>query len=243
MSWLSAFDKPEFVVMALMGPLLILLAYMLPRTYILDRFEEILIGALIAMATLLIFVAVVHRYGLTGSIGLAAWAKANGLTFIAVAARAVFDFLRNMNLTWAQELCIYMFVWMAKFGAAFGVRQGIHVGVDVLINQLHGRSRVPVVMFGLLCGALFTYIVGSLGLRFVYHIAHTDQTSADLEIPMWLVYVAVPIGSYIMSFRFLQVAFEYARSGDLPHHDHGHVDGLEDEVQTLPHVMPSGAKS
>ncbi len=41
-----------------------------------------------------------------------------------------------IHLSWAQELCIYMFVWMAKFGAAYGVRTGIHVGVDVLVNQL-----------------------------------------------------------------------------------------------------------
>lgn len=29
-------------------------------------------------------------------------------------------------MSWAQELCIFMFVWMAKFGAAYGVRTGIH---------------------------------------------------------------------------------------------------------------------
>ncbi len=46
------------------------------------------------------------------------------------------DWLLKIDLTWAQELCIYMFVWMAKFGAAYGVRTGIHVGVDVLINAL-----------------------------------------------------------------------------------------------------------
>jgi C4-dicarboxylate transporter, DctQ subunit len=32
-----------------------------------------------------------------------------------------------------------------------------------------------------------------------------------------------------MCFRFLQVTFNFWRTGELPHHDHGHVDGLEDE--------------
>jgi hypothetical protein len=48
------------------------------------------------------------------------------------------DWLLSLNFGWAQELCIIMFVWMAKFGAAYGVRTGIHVGVDVLINRLSG---------------------------------------------------------------------------------------------------------
>ena len=49
--------------------------------------------------------------------------------------------LIQIHISWAQELCIYMFIWMAKFGAAYGVRTGIHVGVDVLINRLNDRWR------------------------------------------------------------------------------------------------------
>jgi len=41
-----------------------------------------------------------------------------------------------VDVSWAQELCIYMFIWMAKFGAAYGVRTGIHVGRYVLVNLL-----------------------------------------------------------------------------------------------------------
>src|SRR6266576_3480313 len=86
----------------------------------LDHLEEWLIAFLMGAATLVIFVAVVHRY-------------AAGL-----AIPGVQDFLIRIDLSWAQELCIYMFVWMAKFGAAYGVRTGIHVGVDVMINRLPG---------------------------------------------------------------------------------------------------------
>jgi C4-dicarboxylate transporter DctQ subunit len=129
---------------------------------------------------------------------------------------------------WAQELCIYMFVWMAKFGAAYGVRTGIHVGVDVLINRLNAPKRRLFVLFGLLAGALFTATIAVFGANFVWHIGHTDQVSADLELPMWLVYLAIPLGSSLMCFRFLQVAWHFAKTGDLPKHDHAHVEGVED---------------
>jgi C4-dicarboxylate transporter DctQ subunit len=46
------------------------------------------------------------------------------------------DLLLSLNFSWSQELCIIMFVWMAKFGAAYGVRTGVHVGVDVLVNKM-----------------------------------------------------------------------------------------------------------
>ncbi len=183
---------------------------------ILDRLEEWLIALLMGGATLVIFVAVVHRYAAT------------------VPIPVVQDWLLKLNLSWAQELCIYMFVWMAKFGAAYGVRTGIHVGVDVLITRLPDRYRAKFIVFGLLAGALFTGVIGTLGAQFVWALAHTDEVSADLELPMWLVYLAVPLGSYLMSFRFLQVAWSFARTGELPHHDHGHVEGLDDETITVP---------
>jgi C4-dicarboxylate transporter DctQ subunit len=189
---------------------------------VLDRLEEILIASLIAGATMLIFVAVTHRYALD------------------LSARfhfdAVYDALFKINLSWAQELCIYMFVWMAKFGAAYGVRTGIHVGVDVVINHLPPRWRFVSVMFGLMAGAFFTGVVGTLGVRFVYDLAHTAQTSPDMEMPMWIVYLAIPCGSYLMSFRFLQVAWHFWRSGELPHHDAAYVEGVEEAA-----VVPVGA--
>ena len=212
---------------------------------LLDRLEEIIISVLIAAATVLIFVAVVQRYGLSNAGALIGWGNAQGMPWVSDAARAIFKFLNSFNLTWAQEVCIYLFVWMAKFGAAYGVRTGIHVGVDILLNALPPGKRYYMILFGLLAGALFTAIVGSLGAHFVYHISQTEQTSPDLEIPMWIVYLAVPLGSYLMCFRFLQVAWTFARTGELPHHDHGHVEGVseaDEPLLTEPHLHPRDLK-
>jgi C4-dicarboxylate transporter DctQ subunit len=139
-----------------------------------------------------------------------------------------------------------MFIWMAKFGAAYGVRTGIHVGVDVFINTLQPKNRAKFVVIGLLGGALFTGIIGTLGWKFVWEVGlryafatafgfdWPDLTegpvSPDLEWPVWIFYSAIPLGSYLMCFRFLQVTWSFIRTGELPHHDHGHVEGLEEEM-------------
>jgi C4-dicarboxylate transporter DctQ subunit len=180
---------------------------------ILDRLEEILIASLIAAATLLIFVAVVQRY--------------------AVGIPLLYPIFYPIDLTWAQELCIYMFVWMAKFGAAYGVRTGIHVGVDVVVNYLKPENRKKIVLFGLMCGALFTFIVSLMGAKFVYGLYFTDQVSPDLELPRWLVFLCVPLGSFLMCFRFLQVAWNFWTTGQLPHHDQAHVEGLDEPIDLI----------
>ncbi len=199
----------------------------------LDHLEEWLIAGLISVATVLIFAAVLHRYGTGLSIDLSKWLDARGVPVLPGIFKSIFLWLAALDVSWAQELCIYMFIWMAKFGAAYGVRTGIHVGVDVLVNMLPAASRKRVITFSLLCGALFTSIVAGFGISFVSQMWHTGQQSNDLEAPMWIVYLAIPLGSGLMCYRFLQVAWSFYRTGELPHHDHSQVDGVEVEPAAL----------
>lgn len=203
---------------------------------ILDRLEEFIIGALMAVATVVIFVSVVHRY-------------ASGF-----AIPGLQDWLLEMNFGWAQEFCIILFVWMAKFGAAYGVRTGIHVGVDILINKLSGTPRKVMIQIGLVCGVVFTALIGIFGALFVWENGMAYETltlfgrdsgdffegpiTPDLEWPTWIVYSAVPLGSFLMCFRFLQVMVGFARTGELPTHDHGHVEGLDEDQD--PNVLLEG---
>ena len=204
----------------------------------LNHLEEWLVTFLMGTATLIIFVAVVHRY-LAG-----------------VAIPGVQDWLLSLNFTWAQELTIIMFVWMAKFGAAYGVRTGIHVGVDVLINRLSEANRRKFIVMGLAAGILFTSVVAMLGAYFVWENgAHhaifkflglpmeglfEGPTTPDLEWPTWMVYSAIPLGTSLMCFRFVQVLVSFLKTGELPHHDHGHVDGLDEVLPAdMPHAQGS----
>jgi C4-dicarboxylate transporter DctQ subunit len=196
-------------------------------TKLLDHLEEWIITLLMGGATLIIFLSVVHRYG-------------TGLPIPYVQ-----DYLLSLHFEWAQELAIIMFVWMAKFGAAYGVRKGVHVGVDVLVNRMPPEWRRATILLALVCGMLFTGIIGTLGLTFVWengmhHAVYTllgwdltdvpeGPTTPDLEWPTWMVYSAVPWASYLMCFRFMQVCWAFLRHGELPRHDESHVEGLDDD--------------
>ena len=203
---------------------------------ILNHLEEWLIAFLMGAATIIVFVAVVHRYA-------AAAHYPASLQFIQ-------DSLLKINLTWAQELCIFLFIWMAKFGAAYGVRHGTHVGVDTLVRSLPPRQARWLTLVGLFGGALFTGIIGTVSAVFVWHkgldysvmsVLHLDTTgllegdvSPDLEWPLWAVYLCIPLGSLLMCYRFLQVIWTYWRTNELPHHEVAHVENLPDNDEYYP---------
>lgn len=200
---------------------------------LLDRFEEILISVLMAAAVVLIFVAVVHRFSIGFAADLVGYARAHDMPGLQDLARQAFKAINAIKLTWAQEACIYLFVWMAKFGAAYGVRTGIHVGVDILVERLEGKARRTMTTIAMTGGVIFTAILTWIGTDFVYHVYHGGQTSPDLELQMWVIYLAVPVGSALMCFRFVQALYWFRTTGFVAHHDHGAVDGLEDEAEDL----------
>jgi C4-dicarboxylate transporter DctQ subunit len=158
---------------------------------VLDSLEEWLVAAFMAAATLITFAAVVLR-------------KTTGI-----------------GIPWAQELTIYLFIWMAKFGAAYGVRTGIHIGVDVLVRRLSPAKQRFFVHLGLLLGAFFTAVVALLGIKWVLFMHGQGDTSPDLGWPMWVIYLAVPLGSGLMCYRFLQVLTRFIKTGKLPGHHYG----------------------
>ena len=87
---------------------------------ILDRLEEIIIASLMGAATLLIFVSVVHRFG-------------TGISFL-------YPFFIQIHIAWAQELCIYMFIWMAKFGR--GKSRGLNTTTDTASNCVRAARTI-----------------------------------------------------------------------------------------------------
>mgnify|MGYP005849691489 CR=1 FL=1 len=149
----------------------------------LDRLEEWVILSFMAAATLTTFVSVAMRY------------------------------LMGTGFTWATELTIYLFIWMAKFGAAYGVRTGIHVGVDYVVNRAGPGLRRVLVITGMVLGAVFTGVVAFFGVRWVHFMYGTGQISPDLEWPMWIIYLAIPLGSSLMCYRFIQALMHFHRTG------------------------------
>ena len=138
----------------------------------LDRLEEWSIAALMGAAILVIFLSVVHRY-------------ACGLPIPVVQ-----DWLLSLNVSWAQELCIIMFIWMVMLGAMVGVREGTHFEVD-LWPELKPRPRALLAIVSQLFVLVFAVVFVWWGIEFVRF--GWDQTSELADLPMPYIFIAWPV--------------------------------------------------
>lgn len=105
-------------------------------------------------------------------------------------------FVFKSPLAWTDEAAKYTFVWGTMLGCAILVRTGGHSCVELLGNALRGVAKtVHAVILDILCLILYAVIVyGGVVLM----QAGSTSVSPALSLPMWFVYLIMPVSGLFM---------------------------------------------
>jgi C4-dicarboxylate transporter, DctQ subunit len=115
---------------------------------------------------------------------------------VVILLQVFFRFVAQIPFSWSEECARYLMIWMAMLGSVVALRMGRHLGVRVLVDRLPGRTYDRIVPFLQLAMIFFLGVIGTQG--FDLALANLEQTSAAMEIPMLIPYLAIPMGSWMM---------------------------------------------
>ena len=128
-----------------------------------------------------------------------------GIMVLNVLWQVASRYLLNNPSSFTDELARYLLIWIGFLGAAYGTGKNIHLAIDILpskINNPGHRKFHSQLVHGLIAlFALLVMVVG--GLRLVYVTLILDQRSAALDIPLGLVYLAIPLSGFLILFYSL----------------------------------------
>ncbi len=119
------------------------------------------------------------------------------LAFINVVLRYAF----GSSLTWAGELTNYFFMWSALFGAAYGFKKGIHISVTVFLNLLPKMLAKVLFVFANMISFVYLAFSAYFGYEVVVLLQEIEEMSVDLDIPMWIPNLVLPIAFGAAAFR------------------------------------------
>lgn len=126
------------------------------------------------------------------------------MIFLQVILRYVFSY----SIIWVEEFARYSIVWFVFLGASLAVREGKHASVDVLIRLLPPRAQKFFDVLDILISILFALVIAWFGFRMVVRIQQIGNITPALRIPMYIPYLAIPIGALMMTWRFLEKLVE-----------------------------------
>jgi C4-dicarboxylate transporter DctQ subunit len=125
---------------------------------------------------------------------------ASAILFINVVGRYVF----NYGFVWAEELVRYEIIWLVFIGGSVAARKGIHIGVEALVHLLPPLAqRLTSIAVLVLC-IFFCAILAYFGLELVAQTRMFDQRTPAMQVPFWLMQMAIPSGALLMGLRFAQ---------------------------------------
>lgn len=144
--------------------------------------ETAFIGSALAFSAILLFVNVVLRYVFLASLG------------------------------WAEEFAIFMVIWIVFVGASVAVRTQGHIAVELLPLLLSPANRRRLQMLMLTLMLVFLAVFFYYSAQHVIRVYSLNQLMPALRAPMWLAYLAMPVGSLLMFIRSTQLLIRVARS-------------------------------
>jgi C4-dicarboxylate transporter DctQ subunit len=131
------------------------------------------------------------------------------ILFINVILRYFF----HSGFVWAEELTLYMIIWITFIGASVGVRRRAHLGVTALVDALPALPQRIVAMSAYLFSVAFTGFLFIYGSLQTLAVRATHQLSSAMEIPVYWIYMAIAVGGFLMTVRFIQVMVSDLRAG------------------------------
>ncbi|MFO7590044.1 MAG: TRAP transporter small permease [Acidimicrobiia bacterium] len=130
---------------------------------------------------------------------------------LAVAAQVFMRYVLSAPLSWSDELARYALVWTTFSGMSLATRYGDHMRVDAVTSYVPERAKTLLTRIGRGLEAVCYLTLLYAGVRML-PVLH-KQSSLALDIPMSLIYAAIPMGSAIaLLFLLLLVLLRVQRA-------------------------------
>jgi TRAP-type C4-dicarboxylate transport system, small permease component len=131
--------------------------------------------------------------------------------------QVIWRYVIQMSLSWSEELARYIFVWLVWLAAAYATKKMRHLRISFLKEAAPQKYQWVFDMVSLCAMVVFAVIMSVIAVDMMGMIVETGQMSPAMGLPMWIPYMAVPVGMVLIGFRAAQNVF-YLWTGKLQSH-------------------------
>ena len=111
---------------------------------------------------------------------------------------------------WGMEFTIYFTVWAIFLAGAPLVREARHVRADIVLLMMPAWMQRLLEIVALLVGLTFAVLLTWYGYQMVANAYSLGENSeSSMRFPLWIFYLALPVGTALMIPPFLQRLYLY----------------------------------
>lgn len=148
---------------------------------------------------------------------------ATGLALTATSVMLIEAFSRgflNHSYFWAEELVRFLMIWAFFMSLGAAGRSGHHIRTELIVEMLPRSWQRTANGLASLVGIGFSVILFAASVPQVHrYYTMGMQTESTLDLPMWLLFLAMPLGALLLGGYFVGCLIRVLRNHDpfLPH--------------------------
>ncbi|MPL95611.1 hypothetical protein SDC9_41783 [bioreactor metagenome] len=109
---------------------------------------------------------------------------------------------------WGEEVVRYLIIWITFIGSGVCFRRSAHYGVDVIRRVKNKIFQKFIATFVILVSAIFAAFLLIYGGKYTAFTMMSGQKTAALGLPIWLVYISVPIGGALVIIHLIELLMQ-----------------------------------
>ena len=152
------------------------------------------------------------------ALAAAEWLAVRGLMLVAIAIipfmagaitiDVVLRYFLNAPTIWVFDTSSYAMLWLAFLAAPALIRRQEHIRIEFFTMRLRPRARaVAGGVTSLLAAIAMTIVFWQTANETYTAYIKNFLTVGSFEVPRWIVWVAMPIGSLFMVLEFVRIAW------------------------------------
>jgi len=118
--------------------------------------------------------------------------------------QAFMRYVFSLSPEWTEETVVYVVIWAVFIVASTLTKERGHVGATFFVEKFSTPVRRWIEVVNSLLSMAFCFLICWWGYRIVHVAFITDERSLTaLRYPMWIWYLAVPVGTTLIFLRHL----------------------------------------
>lgn len=123
-------------------------------------------------------------------------------------ANVVGRFVFQSSLFFSEELNRVLIIMITFAGISYAARHGRHIRMSAIYDALPSKLRKPLMIVIALVTAVFMFGLAWYSLQYILTQAGRGRVLPSLQIPVWLIYVWVPVGFFMTGAQYLLTAIK-----------------------------------
>ncbi|HET8790246.1 MAG TPA: TRAP transporter small permease [Modicisalibacter sp.] len=132
-----------------------------------------------------------------------------------MSAHVVGTLIFGQGIPGTYEVTEMLIVVITFIGVGYAARHARHISMSAVYDQLSGRLRKALLIVICLGTALLMFFFAYESIDYVTTLRSRGRTSASLHIPMWIVFLALPVGFTLAGIQYLLTTARNVLSDDI----------------------------